>query len=86
MDAWGSTDAWASSAPSQPAASVVTAPQTHPKASAGWGAPQVAQDDDFGGWSSAAPTTTNRTQNAPASKPGGGFGGGGDDLFSNVWQ
>lgn len=90
MDAWGSSDAWASSTPSQPAAPTVAAPQTHmhtqPKSPAGWGAPQVAQDDDFGGWSSAAPTTTAKPQNTTSSKPSGGFGGGGDDLFSNVWE
>ncbi|KAF2713447.1 ArfGap-domain-containing protein [Pleomassaria siparia CBS 279.74] len=78
-DAWGSSDAWASN---QAAAPAVTSPPTQ----GGWGAPQVAQDDDFGGWSSAAPTQTTQTHNPPASKPSGGFGGGGDDLFSNVWE
>jgi stromal membrane-associated protein len=87
MDAWGSNDVWGSSAPSQPAATTTTS-QAAPK-SPGWGAPQVAQDDDFGGWSSAAPTisthtTTTTHSNAP-SKPAGGFGGS-DDLFSNVWE
>jgi stromal membrane-associated protein len=82
MDAWGSNDVWASSAPSQPAATSTTTSHTQPK-SPGWGlsTPQVTQDDDFGGWSSAAPTTTNTTT---SSKPAGGFGG--DDLFSNVWE
>ncbi|KAF2849562.1 ArfGap-domain-containing protein [Plenodomus tracheiphilus IPT5] len=83
MDAWGSNDVWASSAPSQPS-TTATAAHTAPK-SPGWGAPaQVTQDDDFGGWSSAAPTTTQSS--APAQKPAGGFGGGSDDLFSNVWE
>jgi stromal membrane-associated protein len=89
MDAWGSSDnAWASPAPSQPAAPAVTSSHAPPPSSGGWGAPQVAQDDDFGGWSSAAPTatTTTHTQNTTQSKPSGGFGGGGDDLFSNVWE
>ncbi|OAL44730.1 ArfGap-domain-containing protein [Pyrenochaeta sp. DS3sAY3a] len=89
MDAWGSNDVWASSAPSQPA---TTATTSHaPPKSPGWGAPHVAQDDDFGGWSSAAPTTTTHTTTAakPSStqnKPAGGFGSGSDDLFSNVWE
>ncbi|CBX96223.1 hypothetical protein IAQ61_001401 [Plenodomus lingam] len=84
MDAWGSNDVWASSAPSQPAAT-----STAPPPSVGWGAPapaQVTQDDDFGGWSSAAPPTT---QTGGAAKPAGGFGGaagGSEDLFSNVWE
>ncbi|KAH3913804.1 hypothetical protein HBI56_057650 [Parastagonospora nodorum] len=82
MDAWGSNDVWGSSAPSQPAATTTAAPK-----SPGWGAPQVAQDDDFGGWSSAAPTTTttHTSTNQSATKPAGGFGGS-DDLFSNVWE
>ncbi|KAH7069823.1 putative GTPase activating protein for Arf-domain-containing protein [Paraphoma chrysanthemicola] len=89
MDAWGSNDVWASSAPSQPAATTTTASHV-PAKSPGWGAPQVAQDDDFGGWSSAAPTasahtTTSAPSNQPATKPAGGFGGS-DDLFSNVWE
>lgn len=87
MDAWGSNDVWASSAPSQPAVTATTA-HAAPK-SPGWGAPQVAQDDDFGGWSSAAPATTSHNTTTPhtntASKPAGGFGGS-DDLFSNVWE
>lgn len=87
MDAWGSNDVWASSAPSQPAVTTTTA-HAAPK-SPGWGAPQVAQDDDFGGWSSAAPTTTSQTNTTShantTSKPSGGFGGS-DDLFSNVWE
>jgi stromal membrane-associated protein len=88
MDAWGSNDVWGSSAPSQPAAPATTTSHAAPK-SPGWGAPQVAQDDDFGGWSSAAPTTSSHTnpttQSNTASKPAGGFGGS-DDLFSNVWE
>jgi stromal membrane-associated protein len=86
MDAWGSNDVWASSAPSQPAPTA-TASHAAPK-SPGWGAPQVAQDDDFGGWSSAAPTTqtTTTTHTSSNTKPAGGFGGGSDDLFSNVWE
>ncbi|KAF2825410.1 ArfGap-domain-containing protein [Ophiobolus disseminans] len=90
MDAWGSNDVWGSSAPSQPAATTTTSSHVAPK-SPGWGAPHVAQDDDFGGWSSAAPTTTSNTTtstshtNANANKPAGGFGGN-DDLFSNVWE
>ncbi|KAF2804690.1 ArfGap-domain-containing protein [Mytilinidion resinicola] len=82
MDAWGSTDAWATSN------TTTTAPaHTVPKSPA-WGAPanpvspKISQDEDFGGWSSAAPAP------APArsggSKPLGGIGG--DDLFSNVWE
>ncbi|KAF2870179.1 putative GTPase activating protein for Arf-domain-containing protein [Massariosphaeria phaeospora] len=87
MDAWGSTDAWASSAPSQPAAPTATATHAQPSNAGGWGAPApiVAQDDDFGGWSSAVPTTAPTQSNA-ASKPSAGFSGGGDDLFSNVWE
>jgi stromal membrane-associated protein len=86
MDAWGSNDVWGSSAPSQPAMTSTTA-HAAPK-SPGWGAPAVAQDDDFGGWSSAAPTTTTTTttHTTTTSKPAGGFGGGSDDLFSNVWE
>ncbi|KAF1850109.1 ArfGap-domain-containing protein [Cucurbitaria berberidis CBS 394.84] len=89
MDAWGGNDVWASSAPSQPATNT-TASHTQAK-SPGWGAPQVAQDDDFGGWSSAAPSTTTNTTttthtSSTQNKPAGGFGGGSDDLFSNVWQ
>jgi len=81
MDAWGSNDVWGSSAPAQPAATTTAAPK-----SPGWGAPAVAQDDDFGGWSSAAPTkTTHAPTNQGAAKPAGGFGGS-DDLFSNVWE
>jgi stromal membrane-associated protein len=87
MDAWGGNDVWASSAPSQPAATTSTS-HAAPK-SPGWGAPQVAQDDDFGGWSSAAPTTTTHTVPTThintTAKPSGGFGGS-DDLFSNVWE
>ncbi|KAF2439448.1 ArfGap-domain-containing protein [Karstenula rhodostoma CBS 690.94] len=91
MDAWGSTDAWASPAPPQTQSSHLTsthaAPQSQPK-SPGWGAPNVTQDDDFGGWSSAAPvagtSSTTSHQGAAQSKPAGGFGG--DDLFSNVWE
>ncbi|KNG50851.1 stromal membrane-associated protein [Stemphylium lycopersici] len=85
MDAWGSNDVWGSAAPSQPAATS-TAPATTPS----WGAPQVAQDDDFGGWSSAAPTTTTTNTTSTTSttqgKPAAGFGGASDDLFSNVWE
>ncbi|KAJ4377715.1 ARF GAP with effector function(s) [Neocucurbitaria cava] len=89
MDAWGSNDVWASAAPSQPA-TTTTASHVAPK-SPGWGAPHVAQDDDFGGWSSAAPTTTTHTSTtthttSTQNKPAGGFGGGSDDLFSNVWE
>ena len=89
VDAWGSNDVWGSSAPSQPAPST-TASQTQPK-SPGWGAPHVAQDDDFGGWSSAAPSattqpTTTAHTNTAQHKPAGGFSSGGDDLFSNVWE
>ncbi|ORY17451.1 hypothetical protein BCR34DRAFT_555461 [Clohesyomyces aquaticus] len=100
MDAWGSTDAWASSAPSQPAATTATS-HAQPKSPGGWGShtsPQITQDDDFGGWSSAPPAAPSATtlpqththahmpsSNASSSKPGGGFGGG-DDLFSNVWE
>ncbi|KAJ4298841.1 ARF GAP with effector function(s) [Kalmusia sp. IMI 367209] len=88
MDAWGSTDAWASPAPAQTTHTTTTTTHTQPK-SPGWGAPTVTQDDDFGGWSSAAPapTTNTTTTHQPASsnKPSGGFGGG-DDLFSNVWE
>lgn len=83
MDAWGGNDVWASSSsgPTQ----LTTATASAPK-SPGWGAPQVAQDDDFGGWSSAAPTNPQPTTTAqPPSKPAGGFGGS-DDLFSNVWE
>ncbi|KAF2123865.1 ArfGap-domain-containing protein [Dothidotthia symphoricarpi CBS 119687] len=92
MDAWGSSsnDVWGSSAPAQPAHSTNTTNTVHaaPK-SPGWGAPAVAQDDDFGGWSSAAPTHGNTSTatggNAGAAGKSGGFGGG-DDLFSNVWE
>lgn len=86
MDAWGSNDVWASAAPSQPA-TTATASHTQPK-SPGWGAPHVAQDDDFGGWSSAAPSAPTHaattTQNSTTQNKG--FGGGSDDLFSNVWE
>lgn len=95
MDAWGSSDVWASSAPSQPSqpnqpAAAPTMSHAQPQSS-GWGASQVAQDDDFGGWSSAAPTTTqhtttSNTQANASAKPAGNFGGGSDDLFSNVWE
>ncbi|KAF2638620.1 ArfGap-domain-containing protein [Massarina eburnea CBS 473.64] len=87
MDAWGSSDAWASPAPAQAQTTLTTATAhstTLPK-SPGWGSSTVTQDDDFGGWSSAAPTTTAHTTHQPAPKPAGGFGGG-DDLFSNVWE
>ncbi|KAL1609882.1 ARF GAP with effector function(s) [Paraconiothyrium brasiliense] len=89
MDAWGSTDAWASPAPAQTQTTQATSTHTQPK-SPGWGAPTVTQDDDFGGWSSAAPvatstTTTTTHQTSSTNKPTGGFGGG-DDLFSNVWE
>jgi stromal membrane-associated protein len=85
MDAWGGNDVWASSAPSQPAATTTTAPAP---STSSWGTPQVTQDDDFGGWSSAAPTTTTTTSHTTTtqSKPAGGFGGASDDLFSNVWE
>ncbi|RMZ68807.1 stromal membrane-associated [Pyrenophora seminiperda CCB06] len=86
MDAWGSNDVWASPAPSQP---TVNPTPSHTQAStSSWGAPSVAQDDDFGGWSSAAPTQTTTTTHTTTtqSKPAGGFGGGSDDLFSNVWE
>ncbi|KAF9728728.1 hypothetical protein PMIN06_004064 [Paraphaeosphaeria minitans] len=90
MDAWGSTDAWASPAPVQAQSTSHGAPQQTRSKSPGWGAPSVAQDDDFGGWSSAAPVsapapTTTTHQTNSQSKPAGGFGGG-DDLFSNVWE
>ncbi|KAF1940362.1 ArfGap-domain-containing protein [Clathrospora elynae] len=89
MDAWGSNDVWGSSAPSQPT-TTSTASHAQPTAP-DWGAPRVAQDDDFGNWSSAAPTTTTHTSTTThnsntQNKPTGGFGGGSDDLFSNVWE
>lgn len=85
MDAWGGNDVWASSAPSQPAATTTTA--TAPAPTSSWGAPHVTQDDDFGGWSSAAPAATTTTNTSTAhGKPPGGFGGASDDLFSNVWE
>ncbi|EDU49449.1 GTPase-activating protein [Pyrenophora tritici-repentis] len=85
MDAWGGNDVWSSPAPSQPA---TNATASHTQAStSSWGAPAVAQDDDFGGWSSAAPTQTTTTHTTTTqSKPAGGFGGASDDLFSNVWE
>ncbi|KAF1972789.1 ArfGap-domain-containing protein [Bimuria novae-zelandiae CBS 107.79] len=87
MDAWGSTDAWASPAPAQTTQTTATTTHTQPK-SPGWGASTITQDDDFGGWSSAAPvapSTTTQHQTKSTNKPAGGFGGG-DDLFSNVWE
>lgn len=86
MDAWGSSsnDVWGSSAPSQPAAATTTNTVHAAPKSPGWGAPAVAQDDDFGGWSSAAPV---QKSTAPGTgNKSGGFGGGSDDLFSNVWE
>ncbi|KAF1962648.1 ArfGap-domain-containing protein [Byssothecium circinans] len=90
IDAWGSSDAWASPAPVQTqTTTTATSHTTSLPKSPGWGAPSITQDDDFGGWSSAAPTTsTTHTTQQPAvqPKPAGGFSGGGDDLFSNVWE
>ncbi|KAF2279088.1 ArfGap-domain-containing protein [Westerdykella ornata] len=86
-DPWGSNDVWASTGPSQPAAtttsSTAATSHTQPRSPA-WAAttPHVTQDDDFGGWSSAAPTSTGTA--TTTNKPAGGFGG--DDLFSNVWE
>ncbi|KAE8824092.1 hypothetical protein HRS9139_09274 [Pyrenophora teres f. teres] len=85
MDAWGGNDVWSSPAPSQPATNATASRTQAPTSS--WGAPAVAQDDDFGGWSSAAPTQTTTTHTTTTqSKPAGGFGGASDDLFSNVWE
>ncbi|PVH95662.1 ArfGap-domain-containing protein [Periconia macrospinosa] len=94
MDAWGSSDAWASPAPTQSQTTTTASHTTTQPKSPDWGSSTITQDDDFGGWSSAAPTTTTNSsftpshttqQPAAAPKPAGGFGGG-DDLFSNVWE
>lgn len=102
MDAWGSSDAWASSTTTRTTTTTTaaTSSTSHSHATAtGWGqtaTPHITQDDDFGSWSSATPAAPSATTlpqtNTHAHMPNTstnqkpGGGFGGEDLFSNVWE
>lgn len=101
IDPWGgSSNAWASPAPTTtaaraPAATQVTAPRAQPSvpaASDGWGdfasstgTAQVTADEDFGGWeSSTAPAPVSAPMAAPAATQTGTFTSAA--AFDNPWE